>query len=88
MLIICYFCSLKIITMSILSVNPLLSMPSGGEWLWVIILVIVLFGGKKLPELARGLGKGIREFNDAKEGVKNEIEAGSKEKDATPGTKA
>lgn len=71
--------------MSILSVNPfmLLSMPSGGEWLWVIILVIVLFGGKKLPELARGLGKGIREFNDAKEGVKSEIEAGSKEKDAS-----
>lgn len=75
--------------MSILSVNPflLLSMPSGGEWLWVIILVIVLFGGKKLPELARGLGKGIREFNDAKQGVKNEIEAGAKEKEST-GTKA
>lgn len=76
--------------MSILSINPfmLLSMPGGGEWLWIIILVIVLFGGKKIPELARGLGKGIREFNDAKEGVKKEIEAGAKEKDTESGTKA
>ena len=76
--------------MSILSVSPfmLLSMPGGGEWLWIIILVIVLFGGRKIPELARGIGKGIREFNDAKEGVKKEIEAGAKEKDSAPGTKA
>ncbi|MBL7718703.1 MAG: twin-arginine translocase TatA/TatE family subunit [Flavipsychrobacter sp.] len=54
-------------------------MPSGGEWLWVILVVIIFFGGKKIPELARGIGKGIREFNDAKDGIKNEIEAGMKE---------
>jgi sec-independent protein translocase protein TatA len=54
-------------------------MPSGGEWLWIILAIIVLFGGKKIPELARGLGKGIREFNDAKTGIKNEIEAGIKD---------
>lgn len=53
-------------------------MPSGGEWIWLILAILILFGGKKIPELARGLGKGIREFNDAKEGVKNEIEAGMK----------
>jgi sec-independent protein translocase protein TatA len=41
----------------------------------------VLFGGKKIPELAKGLGKGLREFNDAKDGIKNEIESGLKEKD-------
>jgi len=56
-------------------------MPSGGEWLTILLVVVVLFGGKKIPELARGLGKGIREFNDAKEGVKQEIEAGLKEKE-------
>lgn len=69
--------------MSLLSLNPqlLLSMPSGGEWITILIVVIVLFGGKKIPELAKGIGKGIREFNDAKEGVKNEIEAGMKEKE-------
>jgi sec-independent protein translocase protein TatA len=57
----------------------LISMPSGGEWLWIVLAIVVLFGGKKIPELARGLGKGIREFNDAKTGIKNEIETGLKE---------
>lgn len=68
--------------MYLLNIQPqfLLSMPSGGEWITILLVVVVLFGGKKIPELARGLGKGIREFNDAKEGVKNEIEAGIKEK--------
>jgi len=63
------------------NINPqlLISMPSGGEWIWLLVIVIVLFGGKKIPELARGIGKGIREFNDAKEGVKNEIENCMKE---------
>jgi sec-independent protein translocase protein TatA len=69
--------------MSILNVNPqlLLSMPGGAEWLWIILIVVILFGGKKIPELARGIGKGIREFNDAKDGIKSEIEAGMKKED-------
>ena len=73
--------------MTILNINPqlLLSMPSGGEWLWVILVVVIFFGGKKIPELARGIGKGIREFNDAKDGIKTEIEEGMKEKEAKPG---
>ena len=45
----------------------------GGEVFLIAIAVLLLFGGKKLPELARGLGKGIREFKDASEGVKREI---------------
>lgn len=67
--------------MSMLSISPvfLISMPSGGEWITILLVVVVLFGGKKIPELARGLGKGIREFNDAKKGVKEEIESGMKE---------
>ncbi len=56
----------------------LISMPGGGEWLWIILGVIILFGGKKLPELAKGIGNGIREFKEAKEGVKSEIEEGMK----------
>ena len=56
----------------------LLSMPSGMEWMWIILIVLLLFGGRKLPELARGLGKGIREFNDAKQGVRDEMEKGMK----------
>ncbi|MBW7844335.1 MAG: twin-arginine translocase TatA/TatE family subunit [Bacteroidia bacterium] len=54
----------------------------GGTELIVILLVVVfLFGGKKIPELMRGLGNGIREFNDAKKNVKSHIEEGMKEKD-------
>lgn len=69
--------------MSLLAINPvfLVSFPSGGEWITILIVVIVLFGGKKIPELARGIGKGIREFNDAKKGVKDEIEQGMRESD-------
>ena len=47
----------------------------------ILVIVLLLFGGRKIPELMRGLGKGIREFNDAKNNVKNEIENAGKEKD-------
>jgi sec-independent protein translocase protein TatA len=59
----------------------LLSMPGGSEWILIILLALLLFGGRKIPELMRGLGRGIREFNDAKNNVKNEIEEGMKEKE-------
>jgi sec-independent protein translocase protein TatA len=45
----------------------------GSEIMLIMLVVLLLFGGKKLPELARGLGKGIRDFKDASEGVKREI---------------
>jgi sec-independent protein translocase protein TatA len=50
------------------------------EILLILLVVLLLFGGKKIPELMRGLGKGIREFNDAKDNVKREIEDGINEK--------
>ncbi len=40
----------------------------------IAFVVLLLFGGKKIPELMRGLGKGIREFKDAKDNVQREIE--------------
>ncbi len=50
----------------------------GGKEIWIILIVVlILFGGKKIPELMRGMGKGIREFNDAKNNVKKEIEDGA-----------
>jgi sec-independent protein translocase protein TatA len=64
----------------------LLSMPGGSEWILIVLVVLLFFGGKKIPDLMRGIGKGIREFNDAKEHVKNEIEAGMKEKEVAPST--
>ena len=59
----------------------LFSMPGGSEWILIILVVLLMFGGKKIPELMRGVGKGMREFNDAKNNVKNEIEEGMKEKE-------
>jgi sec-independent protein translocase protein TatA len=51
------------------------------ELLIIGVVILVMFGGRKIPEFMRGLGKGIREFNDAKNNVKKEIEDGIKEKD-------
>ncbi len=67
--------------MSLLAINPtlLIGMPGTGEWVIILVVVVVLFGGRKIPELARGIGKGIREFNDAKKGVQDEIESGMKD---------
>jgi sec-independent protein translocase protein TatA len=65
--------------------NPffLLSMPGESEWLLILLVILLFFGGKKIPDLMRGIGRGVREFNDAKQHVKDEIEAGMNEKDTT-----
>lgn len=44
------------------------------EMILILFVALLLFGGEKLPQLARGLGKGIRDFKDASEGVKREIQ--------------
>ena len=59
----------------------LISMPGGTEWILIVLAVLILFGGRKIPEFMRGLGRGIREFNDAKTNVKNEIEEGMRDKE-------
>ena len=56
------------------------------EILLILLVVLLLFGGRKIPELMRGLGKGIREFNDAKNNVRKEIEEGINEKPASSTT--
>ena len=52
----------------------LFGMPGGWEWVLIILLVLVFFGAKKIPELARGLGRGIREFKDATREIKRDID--------------
>lgn len=52
-------------------------MPGGWELIVIILFVIIFFGAKKIPEIARGMGKGIREFKDATKEIKNEIEEGA-----------
>ncbi len=50
-------------------------MPGGTEWILILLVVLLLFGAKRLPELARGLGKSIKEFKRAT----NEVEADIRE---------
>ncbi|MCW3093671.1 MAG: twin-arginine translocase TatA/TatE family subunit [Ferruginibacter sp.] len=57
-----------------------LAMPGGMEWIFILLAVILLFGGKKIPELMKGIGKGFRDFNDAKDSVQSDIEEGMKAK--------
>jgi sec-independent protein translocase protein TatA len=45
-----------------------------GELILIFSILIILFGAKKIPELARGLGKGIREFKDAAKDISKEVE--------------
>ncbi|HXL57881.1 MAG TPA: twin-arginine translocase TatA/TatE family subunit [Chitinophagaceae bacterium] len=51
------------------------------EILLIAIVILILFGARKIPEFMRGLGRGISEFNNAKENTKKELEEGMKEKD-------
>jgi len=62
---------------SLLFIGPL----GTTEVLVILFIILLLFGGKKIPELMRGLGKGIREFNAAKANISSEIETGIKEED-------
>lgn len=58
------------------------SMPGHMEIIIIVLVVLLLFGGKKIPELARGLGKGIREFKDGMKQVEDGINEDEK-KDET-----
>jgi sec-independent protein translocase protein TatA len=51
----------------------------GPEMIVIGLVVLVLFGAKKIPEFAKGLGKGIREFKDAVKDVKHEVDEAGKE---------
>ena len=56
-------------------------MPGGTEWILIVVAVLVMFGGKKIPEFMKGLGKGMKEFNEAKNNAKQEFENGMSEKE-------
>ena len=56
------------------------------EILLIAVVVLVLFGGRKIPEFMKGLGRGVREFNDAKNNVRKELEEGLNEKVEAPST--
>lgn len=66
---------------------PLLSMPGGWEWIIILVVVLLLFGGKKIPELMKGVGKGVRSFkeglNDATREI-NDTSSDNKNEGKTP----
>ena len=63
-----------------------MSMPGGMEWLLIALVVLLLFGGKKIPELAKGLGSGIRNFKKAIKDDEDEVVNKSDEIERKPST--
>jgi sec-independent protein translocase protein TatA len=57
----------------------LFGMPGMGEWVLIGLVVLIFFGAKKIPEFAKGLGRGIREFKDAVNDVKKEVDDAGKQ---------
>lgn len=51
----------------------------GFEWVLIILVILLFFGAKRIPELARGLGRGIQEFRKASDDIKKEIDQGRKD---------
>ncbi len=58
----------------------------GWEVLIIVFAILLLFGGRKIPELMKGIGKGVREFNTARASIKEELQNGMKEEDKKPST--
>jgi sec-independent protein translocase protein TatA len=52
----------------------LFAMPGGTEWLFILAVILLFFGGRKIPQLMAGIGRGVKEFRDGKNNVKKNIE--------------
>ena len=50
-------------------------LPSGMEWPIILVVILLLFGGKKIPELMKGIGKGIRGFKDGLKEIEDDIKS-------------
>ena len=77
-----FFCLLNFMN------TPLLALIGGTEIMWIAIVVLVLFGAKKVPELMKGVGTGIKEFKKASRDVQDEMERATYETPAAPTTPA
>ena len=52
--------------------NPMIGMPQGGEWLVILVIVVLVFGAAKLPDLARGTGQALRIFKAETKGLRDD----------------
>ncbi len=65
--------------------TTLLFMGIGMQELIVIVLIVLLFfGGKKIPELMKGLGKGVKNFKDGVNGIEEDLKADTKKEESNP----
>lgn len=64
--------------------NPILLFISGPEIMVVMLIVVMVFGADKIPEIARGLGKGMRQIKDATNDIKKEIKDSSEKNTIDP----
>lgn len=53
----------------------LFGLPSGSEWIIILVIALLLFGGKKIPELMKGVGKGIKGFKDGMKEIEDDIKS-------------
>lgn len=58
-------------------------LPSGSEWIFIVVIFLLLFGGKKIPELMKGLGKGVKSFKEGVNEAKDEINKAKEDLDNT-----
>ena len=72
--------------MTIFNLIPAVGMPSGWEWIIILVVVLLLFGGKKIPELMLVIGKGVRSFKEGLNEAKEEINK-TDEKEESKGKK-
>ena len=56
-----------------MNILAMIGMPQGPEWIIILVVVLLLFGAKKLPQLARGVGKSMGEFKKARDEFENEV---------------
>lgn len=54
------------------------------EIIFIVLIVLLFFGGKKIPELMKGLGKGVKNFKDGVNGIEEDLKAGTKEEENKP----
>ncbi len=69
--------------MTIFNLIPAIGLPSGWEWIIIFVVILLLFGGKKIPELMRGLGKGVKSFKQGLNEAKEELNKIDEEDDTS-----
>lgn len=58
----------------------LLFMPTGWEWIIILVVILLLFGGRKIPELMKGIGKGVKGFKEGLKEIEEDIKSDDSEK--------